>query len=112
MGSEILHVGLTAMCPHGSGQVSVVQSVTNVKVGGNPVAVKSDTFTIAGCVFTVPPAKPQPCMEIQWITAALKVKAGGTAVLLKTSSGLCQSADKIPAGPPNISVVQSKVKAT
>jgi len=106
------HVGLTAMCPHG-GQVSVVSTNTRVKVMGQMVAVMGDTYTIAGCPFQIPvgPAmKPQPCIKVQWIVPAMRVKVMGKQVLLKASTGLCLSAEQIPQGPPNVIMTQMRVK--
>jgi hypothetical protein len=85
---------------------------TRVKVGGQPVAVMADQFTVAGCSFTVPPNKPQPCAKVQWLVPAARVRVGGSPVILATSTGLCQSADQIPAGPPNVIVTQLRVKGT
>jgi hypothetical protein len=97
------------MCPHG-GQVTAVASSPRVTLGGAPATTVSDQFTIAGCAFTVPPSKPQPCMKVQWLVGALRVKIGGNAAVLKTSTGICQTADQIPQGPPNVSVTQMRVK--
>jgi hypothetical protein len=107
----LLHVGITAMCPHG-GQISVVSTNTRVMVSGQAVAVVGDNFMVAGCAFTVPTSKPQPCVKVQWIVPAIRVKVGGKQVLLQSSTGLCQSAEQIPQGPPNIVSTQTKVKGT
>lgn len=109
MGDTLQHVGLTAMCPHG-GQVSVVSTNTRVKVMGQYVAVMGDTYTIAGCPFQTPVPKPQPCIKVQWIVPAMRVKVMGKQVLLKSSTGLCLSAEQIPQGPPNIIMTQMRVK--
>lgn len=111
MGSPLLHVGATIMCPH-AGQVSVVSSNTRVLLGGQPAATASDTFMIAGCPFQTPVPKPQPCMTVRWISPAVRVKINGQPALLQTSSGLCNSAEQIPQGPPNVVVVQPKVQGT
>ena len=100
----LLHVGAGAMCPHG-GQVTAIPATPRVLVGGQPVVTVSDTFLIAGCAFTVP-AKPQPCIKVQWFVPSLRVMVGGKPALLSTSSGLCQSAEQIPGGPPVVSVTQ------
>jgi len=81
-----------------------------VKVGGQAVVTASDTFTIAGCPFTVPGPKPQPCVKVQWLVPATRVTVHGQKVLLKDSQGLCQSADQIPAGPPAVQQTQQKTK--
>ena len=64
------------MCPHG-GQVSIVSSNTRVVAGGTPIATLADQFLIAGCAFTIPPGKPQPCVRVQWMTPATRVLING-----------------------------------
>ena len=108
MGSPLFHVGAQAMCPH-AGQVSTVPGSARVTVGGQPVATMADTYPIAGCPFTVPPGKPQPCIKVQWLVPATRVTAGGQPVILSTSSGLCLSAEQIPQGPPSVVVTQMRV---
>ena len=63
----------------------------------------NDLTTVAGCPFQVPVGagtKPQPCVKVQWPVPATRVKVDGQPVLLQTSTGLCQSAEQIPQGPP------------
>lgn len=113
MPGQILHVGMTCMCPHG-GQVQAVASSPRVKLGGQLAVTLSDTFTVSGCPFQVPigtGTKPQPCVKVQWLVPALRVKIGGNPVLVTSSSGLCQSAEQIPGGPPSVTVTQVRVKA-
>ena len=107
----LFHVGAQAMCPHG-GQVTTISSNTRVLVNGMPVATMADQFMIAGCVFTVPGPKPQPCIKVQWLVPATRVMVNGQPVLLMTSTGLCQSAEQIPAGPPTVTVTQTRVMGT
>jgi hypothetical protein len=111
MPGSLVQVGATAMCPHG-GSVSIVSSNTRVKLNGQAAATMSDTFTIAGCSFTIPPSKPQPCMTVKWLMPALRVKVNGQAVVLQTSTGLCQTGEQIPQGPPNVVSAQLKVTGT
>lgn len=114
MSGFLLHTGASVMCPH-AGNVSATATNTRVKVGGQTVVVQSDTFTVAGCPFQVPigtGTKPQPCVRVQWVTAATRVKVGGQPVLLQTSSGLCQSAEQIPQGSPNVVTTQTRVRGT
>ena len=68
-----------------------------------------DVATITGCPFTVPTGKPQPCVTVEWMTSALRIKIEGQAALLSVSQGLCKSAEQAPQGPVNISVTQSRV---
>lgn len=109
MSGFLLHVGATALCPH-AGPVQVVSSNTRVLVGGQPVATLADNFVISGCVFTVPSGKPQPCVTVQWLVPASRVRVGGQPVILQTSTGLCQSAEQIPQGPPNVVTTQVRVR--
>lgn len=110
MGSPIFHVGAQAICPHG-GQVSTVPGNPRVSVGGQPVATMADTYLIAGCAFMVA-TKPQPCMKVQWLVPATRVIVSGQPVILQSSSGLCQSADQIPGGPPSVVMTQLRATAT
>jgi hypothetical protein len=68
-----------------------------------------DSFLVAGCAFTVPPGKPQPCVKVQWMVPATRVRIGGQFAILQSSSGLCQSAEQIPGGPPSVVVSQLRV---
>jgi uncharacterized Zn-binding protein involved in type VI secretion len=112
MADQLLHVGAVAQCPHG-GQVSIQSGNTRVKVGGQAVALQNDTYTISACPFQIPTPggpKPQPCVIVRWVKPALRVKVNGQPVILKTSIGLCQSAEQIPQGPPNVTTTQMRVK--
>jgi uncharacterized Zn-binding protein involved in type VI secretion len=112
MASELYHVGATTLCPHG-GNASTISSNTRVKVSGMAVATLSDVTMVAGCPFAVPPPKgPQPCVKVQWLTPATRVRVMGNPVLLKTSTGLCQSAEQIPQGPPTVVATQIRAKGT
>ncbi len=107
----LFHVNATAMCPH-AGQVQVIPSNTRVMVGGMPVATMGDTYLVAGCPFTIPPGKPQPCIKVQWLVPATRVMVNGQPVILQTSSGLCLSPEQIPQGPPQVVVTQTRVTGT
>lgn len=114
MSDHALHVGAQMLCPHG-GSASAATSSQRVKVMGQYVVTQSSMFTIAGCPFQVPagPAmKSQPCTSIQWLVPATRVRVEGQFVLLKTSTGLCLSAEQIPGGPPNVVTQQMRVKGT
>ena len=63
------------------------------------------------CVFTVGP-KPQPCVKVLWLVPAVRVQVMGQPVIIQTSVGLCQSAEQIPQGPPNVIVAQTRAIAT
>ena len=107
----LYHLGASAICPHG-GQISVVSANSRVLVNGLQVALVSDFFPVAGCVFTIPGPKPQPCIQARFLVPATRVVINGQPVLIQTSSGLCQSAEQIPQGPPTITATQTRVVAT
>jgi len=107
----LFHVGATAICPHG-GQVTVISSNARVLVSGMPVATMGDAYVVAGCAFTVPPGKPQPCVKVQWLVPATRILINGQPPILQTSGGLCQSPEQIPQGPPTIVAPQMRVVGT
>lgn len=108
MPGPLFHVGASAICPHG-GQVTVISSNTRVLVSGMPVATLGDQYVVAGCAFTVPPGKPQPCVKALWLVPAVRVLINGQPAILQTSTGLCQSVEQIPQGPPTIVATQTRV---
>ncbi|MEW5958003.1 MAG: hypothetical protein AB1801_09790 [Chloroflexota bacterium] len=83
----LLHLGATVVCLH-SGQAQPVTTNPRVKVGGQPVVTQPTSYTIAGCTLP-PPAANGPCATAQWITAAMRVRAGGIPVLLQDSQAVC-----------------------
>jgi hypothetical protein len=97
----------TMTCPHG-GQVQAVPSNTRAK-GDAFLLTTGDTFTVAGCPFTLPSGTPSPCMSVKWLVADLRVKAG-SATLSQTSTGLCMSAANVPQGPVSVSQTQQRVQ--
>ena len=111
MPGPLYHVGAAAICPHG-GQVTVISTNARVLVSGMPVATMGDTYVVAGCAFTVPPGKPQPCIKVQWLVPAVRILINGLPPILQTSAGLCQSPEQIPQGPPTIVSTQVRVVGT
>ncbi len=111
MPTPLFHVGASAICPHG-GQVSTISTNARVLVAGAAVATMADTCTVAGCAFTVPPGKPQPCVRVQWLVPAARVLVMGQPALLQGSTGLCLSAEQIPQGPPTVVTTQPRVLGT
>jgi uncharacterized Zn-binding protein involved in type VI secretion len=97
------------LCPHG-GNVSIVSTNMRVKVSGQPVATLSDIYTVAGCPLASPAGTPLPCLRVQWIVPAQRVKVNGTPVIIRDSIGISWSADSIPLGPPNVTMTQFRVK--
>lgn len=110
MPGPIFDVGGSAMCPHGI-PVTVVSTNTRVLLGGVPAATMGDTYMVAGCPFTLPGGKPQPCVRAQWLTPATRVLVNGQPVIVQSTTGLAISADQIPNGPPMIVSAQPRVIA-
>lgn len=98
----LLHSGATVLCSHG-GQAQPTAPSPRVRVSGQPVTTQPIPYVVAGCPFT---SSPGPCVTVQWLTAALRVRAGGMPVLLQDSVGLCA-----PTGVPATAVaVQARVR--
>jgi hypothetical protein len=111
MPGPLIQLGATVLCPHG-GQVTDVPTNTRVLASGMPLATVADMFLVAGCTFTLPSAQPSPCLTVQWLTPAVRVFVNGTPALLQTSSGLCQSPEQLPQGPPIVAATQVQVIGT
>ncbi|SRR6266566_310606 len=109
MADYIVHVNATINCPH-QGRATIISSNTRVKVGGNAVATLNDLYTISQCSLSsaVP---PHPCLTVQWLVPALKVRVNRQPVILKSSTGLCL-AGPLPQGPPTVVSTQTQVKGT
>ena len=102
----LLHAGATVLCAHG-GQAQPTSPNPRVRVGGQPVTTQPSPYTVAGCPFTVG-VSPMPCITAQWVTGAVRVRAGGMPVLLQDSQAVCA-----PNGTPvTIAVTQVRVRGT
>jgi hypothetical protein len=107
----IVTMATLTQCPHGvPGQLAT--SNAKVLVDGAPALVMGDRGTVAGCPFTLPNAKPQPCVTELLTGVSTKVMADGKFVLLMNPSDICLSAEQIPQGPVIWTMVQSKVIAS
>ena len=98
----LLHSGATVLCAH-AGQAQPTAPNPRVKVSGQPVTTQAAPYTVAGCPFNVSGA-PVPCVTAQWVTAAIRVRAGGLPVLLQDSQAICA-----PNGAP-LSIVMTQVR--
>jgi hypothetical protein len=85
---------------------------TKVLIDGAPVFVSGDQAIIAGCAFTVPPGKPQPCVKGQFTMPSVKVFVEAKPAMLRGPADLGLSVEQIPGGPLIYSTVQMKVIAT
>jgi len=109
MTAPIVTQGTVATCPH-SIPVTIPASGAKLLILGSPAALMGDKGAMAGCPFTTPEPKPQPCVTAEFTKAASKVTSGGTPVLLVNPSDLCKSG-QIPNGPVVWSSPQTKVLA-
>ncbi|HSK33742.1 MAG TPA: hypothetical protein VK903_09675 [Propionicimonas sp.] len=105
----LLHVGDTVQCTH-AGPATLTTGNTRVLVNGTPALTATDLSTVAGCPFTLPNGKPQPCVTIRWVAATRVFVNGQPAVVQVTGpgQGTCQSPEQLPQGPPTISAVQTR----
>ena len=110
MPGPFFHVGAVATCPHG-GQVTTISANTRVLVSGMPVALVSDQFMVAGCVFTVP-GSPQPCVQVQWMTPTAETLVNGQPAITALSVGMCIAANGAPNGPAIVASTQLRAVAS
>lgn len=106
----LFDVAARLTCPHAA-QVTTSPDQPRVKVLGQPVATAADASTVAGCPFTVGP-NPSPCVTVEWLQPATRVKAGGQPVLLQTSLALARNPQQVPQGSPVLVAGQSRVRGT
>lgn len=106
----LLTVASSMMCPHG-GTVTATPGATNATAGA-PVLRGSDTCIIAGCTFVLPGGVPSPCVSVNWVQTATRVKHGGALVLNQASVGLCLAATQAPQGTVLINSTQAQVSGT
>ncbi len=94
------------MCPHG-GTVTIISAGTSLQAAGSPIVRSGDTFTVAGCPFTLG-SLPHPCVRVQWLQPATQNQAGGDFALTEQSVGMCLAADQAPQGTVQIVAAQPK----
>ena len=103
----MLTTASTLMCPHG-GTITATAGSTKAQAGA-AVLRASDSFSVVGCPFA--PSQPQPCVSVQWVQTATKVRHGGDFVLTQASVGLCLAATQAPQGTVMIVSTQAKANA-
>ena len=104
----LLDAGMSITCPHGGSGAPAPRS-TRVTLGGKPPLLVDDLVSIAGCAFNVSGA-PSPCLRVQWLMPATRVRVEGSPVLLSSSVGLCVNAAGAPQGTALLSGFQTGVK--
>jgi hypothetical protein len=108
MPGPILHQGATVQCLH-AGRATPPSTYPRVLVSGMPVAVQQMPHVVAGCTLPPPPAANGPCVTAPWVTASLRVLAGGVMPVLVFDS----QAVAVPSGAPLLSLTaQTRAVAT
>lgn len=102
-----LTASASLMCPHG-GTVVCVPGTFQVRISGEPVVLKGDTFTVGGCAFMIG-SNPHPCMTVEWIATAQRSTMLDDQPLTTESVGMCKAADKAVQGPVQIVSTQTGV---
>jgi hypothetical protein len=114
MPGYLLHLGAGCQCTHAA-PATFVPTQARVLVSGQAVATMPSQITVAGCVFTVPGPKPQPCVTVKWLMPSARVLVMGQPAMVAPAPGpgpgICQSAEQIPQGPPIVGAVQPRVFA-
>lgn len=114
----LLHVNAVMTCFHVIGQARIAPTQPRVLVSGQPVATMPPgppTIVVAGCPFTLPNGKPQPCLTVRWSMPTARVKVLGLPAMVAPNPGpgpgICQSAEQIPQGAPIVGAMQARVFA-
>ena len=106
---QLLTTASTLLCPHG-GSVSAATANTRSNAAGAPLVRASDTFTVAGCPFTLPSGTFHPCVTVQWVQTAQASRVFGGQTLNDASVGLCKAADQAVQGTVQIVAAQPRVR--
>lgn len=109
-GTSFLTTTSVLSCPHG-GRITASTSNTRVRADGQPVVRSTDTFTIAGCPFTIGPV-PHPCVRVKWDVHAQRHTSQGDPSLTLESVGFCLAADGGTQGTAVISSTQFRGAGT
>jgi hypothetical protein len=109
MPGRVMTTGSQIKCPHG-GSATLTTANAKAAAASGKALLASDVHTVAGCAFTIGP-KASPCIRIQWSAGAVKLKVGGTPVLLESSVGTCYSPESAPQGVALVVQAEAKVSA-
>ena len=118
MPGYLLPVTTPVTCQHAAGQATLAPTQSRVLVMGQSVATippGAPTTTVAGCPFTLPGGKPQPCVTVRWTMPSARVLIMGLPAALVPAPGpapgICQSAEQAPQGAPIVGALQARVFA-
>jgi hypothetical protein len=105
MPAPVLHLGATVMCSH-AGTATPAAPFPRVKLSMQPVVTLASPYMVAGCGLSG--SGSPPCVSGQFMTGALRVKAGGVPVATLMGTGTC-----VPTGTPLMPIAcQPRVLAT
>ena len=93
-----LHIGGQAKCPHGGMVMLLSAGDPRARTSQQAICTADKRPTVVGCAFAIGP-KPQPCVTVQWLKPALRVRVNRQPAINHSSIGLCLSAENIPNGP-------------
>lgn len=85
MGTPVITQQTTVMCGHG-GTATQAPTQVRVKISGALAGVATDVYSVAGCALTG--TGTPPCVVLQWLVPALRVKVQGIPLLLNSSMPL------------------------
>lgn len=104
MAGFLLQAGATVTCSHG-GQAVATSPNPSVAIEGQPTALISGQWAIAGCPLVPPPLSP--CVTAQWVTGTTRVTSNGQPLVVQSGAAVC-----VPNGTPLIPIAtQSRVTA-
>ena len=104
MAGFLLHVGATVLCSH-AGQALATVPNPRVLVSGQPTALVTAPWVVAGCALSATPTPP--CVTGQWILGTLRVTSTGQPLVVQSGQAVC-----VPTGTPLIPVIsQVRVSA-
>ena len=102
----LVHVGAQVLCSHG-GQAQPTVPNPRVLVSGQPTALITTPYVVAGCALPPPPAANGPCVTAQWVTGTTRVLSNGQPLVVQSSQAICA-----PTGTPLLIIVtQPRVSA-
>ena len=110
MPGPLFHQTGVATCMHQTGVISFVPTNQRVRVLGMSVAVASDVFSVAGCVFTLPNGTPHPCV-LATLAPAARVQIMGSPAVVTVGPTVTRAADQVPQGIVTHSANQPRVTA-
>ena len=113
MPGPLVHTNAVVQCSHGASVQVPPPAPPRVFANVTQAVLSlSQMHTVIGCPFQIPTPggpKPQPCVKVL-IEPATRVFINGSPALILTPAAVCQSAEQIPQGPPNILVTQVRVR--